>query len=99
MLDSLRSVCRIGAGTGCEPMHERHQSEHQHDDDDAHKTGAKHFATGLIHNLKSLTPIQQSPESMLFDGESPQAILDDDDGTVDDQTETRLAVLPGWHLE
>ena len=64
------------------------QGQIDHDDDAlAEERGAHHFAAGRHDFIEPLLERQQALFMMLAQGETPQAILGDDDGTIDDEPE------------
>ena len=64
---------------------------HDHDDQLAEHRGAPHFRGCREHRLEPLGPGQQTAEPVLALAEPAHAVLDDDDGAVDDDAEIERA--------
>ena len=61
------------------------------DDDHAEDRRLDHFTGRSGREAEAFVPGEQPPEFVLRLGKTPQAVLNDDDRTVDDQTEVQCA--------
>src|SRR6185369_12025832 len=57
-----------------------------HDDRAAERGGSQDLPARDEGHVEALTHGERPPEGMLLLGETPQAVLDDDDGAVDDES-------------
>ena len=62
---------------------------HDHDDELAEHEGAANLLRGLEHDGQALRRQKPSPQPALLLGETADAVLDDDDGAIDDDAEVQ----------